>query len=58
MDAIVWIDDVLEIDVHDWAQQNHQPVLLEKPDPDDGLTKAHVVAVQVFINSDDRDSAP
>jgi hypothetical protein len=55
--AIVWIDDGLETDVHDWAHQYHKPVLLEKPDPAEGLTEAHVEAVQVFINNEDRDSA-
>jgi hypothetical protein len=57
-DAIVWIDDALGTDVHDWAHQYHRPILLEKPDPDEGLTEAHVVAVQLFINSEDRDPAP
>jgi hypothetical protein len=56
-DAIVWIDDALGADVHDWAHQYHQPVLLEKPDPEEGLTEAHVVAVQVFLNDEDRDRA-
>jgi hypothetical protein len=55
--AIVWVDDALGTDVHDWAHQYHQPVLLEKPDAEEGLTEAHVVAVQVFIDSDDRDHA-
>jgi hypothetical protein len=53
-DAVVWIDDALGADVHDWARQYHQPVLLEKPDPEKGLTEVHVVAVQVFINDEDR----
>lgn len=53
-DAIVWIDDELGADVHEWAHQYNQPVLLEKPDPDEGLTEAHVVAVQVFINGGSR----
>ena len=57
-DGIVWIDDALGTDVHDWAHQYHQPVLLEKPNPDEGLTEAHVVAVQVFINDRDRNPAP
>lgn len=56
-DAIVWVDDALGTDVHDWAHEYHQPVLLEKPDPAEGLTEAHVVAVQVFIDSEDRDRA-
>jgi hypothetical protein len=55
-DAIVWVDDALGADVHDWAHRYHQPVLLEKPDPEEGLTEAHVVAVQVFIDSADRDN--
>lgn len=49
-DAVAWIDDVLGPDVHEWAHGYGRPVLLEKPDPDEGLTEAHVVAVQVFIN--------
>ncbi|MBT2566249.1 hypothetical protein J7I84_07005 [Arthrobacter sp. ISL-85] len=57
-DGIVWIDDALGQDVHDWAHQYHHPVLLEKPEPEDGLTEAHVVAVQVFINGEDRNPAP
>lgn len=56
-DAIVWIDDALGADVHGWAHQYHQPVLLEKPDPEEGLTGAHVAAVQVSINDEDRDHA-
>jgi hypothetical protein len=56
-DAVVWIDDALGSDVRDWAHQYHQPVLLEKPDPEEGLTEAHVVAVQVFINGEDRGPA-
>ncbi|MEW1812579.1 HAD domain-containing protein [Pseudarthrobacter phenanthrenivorans] len=51
-DAIVWIDDALGQDVHDWAHQYQRPVLLEKPDPEEGLTDGHVVAVQVFINGE------
>ncbi|MDQ0870210.1 hypothetical protein QFZ70_002683 [Arthrobacter sp. V1I9] len=38
------------------ARQYRQPVLLEKPDHEKGLTEVHVVAVQVFIN--DEDCAP
>lgn len=49
-DAVVWIDDVLGPDVHEWAHGYEKPVLLEKPDPEQGLTEQHVVAVQVFIN--------
>ncbi|MFC9353092.1 hypothetical protein [Arthrobacter sp. NPDC057013] len=54
-DGIVWVDDALGTDVHDWAHQYHKPILLEKPAPEEGLTEGHVVAVQVFINSEDRD---
>jgi HAD domain in Swiss Army Knife RNA repair proteins len=57
-DAVVWIDDALGVDVHDWAHRYHLPVLLEKPDPEEGLTEGHVVAVQVFINGEDRDRTP
>jgi hypothetical protein len=52
-DAVVWIDDVLGPDVHEWAHNYARPVLLEKPSPDQGLTEAHVVAVQVFIDAQD-----
>jgi hypothetical protein len=50
-DAVVWIDDVLGPDVHEWAHNYAKPVLLEKPTPDQGLVEAHVVAVQVFIDA-------
>jgi hypothetical protein len=53
-DSVVWIDDVLGPDVHEWAHHHSQPVLLEKPVPDEGLTEQHVVAVQVFIDGEDR----
>jgi hypothetical protein len=49
-DSVVWIDDVLGSDVHEWAHSYGKPVLLEKPAPDEGVTEAHVVAVQMFIN--------
>jgi hypothetical protein len=51
-DAVVWIDDVLGEDLHEWARQYGKPVLLEKPVPDEGLTEAHVVAVQVSTIND------
>ncbi|MDQ1053120.1 hypothetical protein QE394_001048 [Arthrobacter sp. SORGH_AS 212] len=51
-EAVAWIDDVLGPDVHEWAHNYSRPVLLEKPNPDEGLTEAHVVAVQVFLNED------
>jgi hypothetical protein len=57
-DAVVWIDDVLGPDVHEWAHRYGKPVLLERPVPDEGLTEAHVVAVQVFINDGGRRSDP
>ena len=49
-DAVVWIDDVLGPDAREWAHQHHQPVLLEKPAPAQGLSEVHVVAVEVFVN--------
>ena len=49
-DSVVWIDDVLGPDVHEWAHNLNQAVLLERPVPEEGLTEAHVVAVQVFID--------
>jgi hypothetical protein len=50
-DSIVWVDDVLGPDARAWAHSHSQPVLLEKPVPDQGLTEAHVVAVEVFGDS-------
>lgn len=47
-DSVVWIDDVLGADAEDWAH-HHPPALLVKPSPDEGLTVAHVVAVEVFV---------
>jgi hypothetical protein len=51
-DSVVWIDDVLGQDTREWAHHHNQPVLLEKPVPDKGLTEVHVVAVEVFIDSE------
>lgn len=52
-DSVVWIDDVLGPDAREWAHQYDQPVLLEKPVPAQGLTELQVVAVEVFIDSDE-----
>lgn len=49
-DAVVWIDDVLGPDAREWAHNHHQPVLLEKPAPAQGLSEVHVVAVEVIVN--------
>ncbi|MBE4719535.1 HAD domain-containing protein [Pseudarthrobacter sp. AB1] len=49
-DAVVWIDDVLGPDARAWANNYSQPVLLEKPSPDTGLTEVHIVAVEVFVD--------
>ncbi|WP_461190275.1 HAD domain-containing protein [Arthrobacter sp. Z4-13] len=58
-DSVVWIDDVLGPDVREWAHHHNHPVLLEKPVPDEGLTEAHVIAVQVFIDGEEgRESRP
>ena len=51
-DSVVWIDDVLGPDARAWAHGYHQPVLLEKPGPDRGLTEAHVIAVEVFVQDE------
>ena len=48
-DSVVWIDDVLGPDARKWAHDYSQPVLLEKPNPDHGLTEAHVIGVEVFV---------
>lgn len=50
-DSVVWVDDVLGPDAREWARHHGQPVLLEKPAPEHGLTEAHVVAVEVFLDS-------
>lgn len=50
-DSVVWIDDVLGPDARQWAHGYNQPVLLEKPNPDQGLTEAHVIAVEVFVEN-------
>jgi hypothetical protein len=49
-DSVVWIDDVLGPDARKWAHGYGQPVLLEKPVPDQGLSDIHVVAVEVFVD--------
>ena len=49
-DAVVWIDDELGPDAREWAHHHHQPVLLEKPAPAQGLSEVHVVAVEVFVD--------
>lgn len=49
-DAVVWIDDVLGSDAHEWADRFSQPVLLEKPSPEDGLTEDQVVSVESFVD--------
>jgi hypothetical protein len=48
-DSVVWIDDVLGQDAYEWAHL-HPPVLLVKPRAVEGLTDAHVVAVEVFVS--------
>lgn len=48
-DAVVWIDDKLGPDAREWAHHHHQPVLLEKPAPAQGLSEVHVVAVEVLV---------
>ena len=50
-DSVVWIDDVLGPDAREWAHGFRQQVLLVKPLPAEGLTEAHVVAVEVFVQS-------
>jgi hypothetical protein len=49
-DSVVWIDDVLGPDAREWARTCGRPVLLEKPVPDQGLTGAHVTAVEAFVD--------
>ena len=50
-DSVVWIDDVLGPDAHEWAHGFRHQVLLVKPVPAEGLTEAHIVAVEVFVQS-------
>ncbi|NSX38848.1 hypothetical protein HTS88_20940 [Pseudarthrobacter oxydans] len=50
-DSVVWIDDVLGPDAREWAHALGKPVLLENPDPVQGLGEAHVVAVEVFVEN-------
>jgi hypothetical protein len=47
-DSVVWIDDVLGADAFDWAHA-HPAALLVKPAPSVGITPAHVIAVEVFV---------
>lgn len=49
-DAVVWIDDVLGQDAHEWAEGFGQPVLLEKTSPEEGLTKEQVESVKAFLD--------
>jgi hypothetical protein len=48
-DAVVWIDDVLGPDAHEWADGFSQPVLLEKTSPEEGLSKGQVASVESFV---------
>lgn len=52
-DAVVWIDDVLGPDTHEWADGFSKPVLLEKASPEDGLTKEQVASVESFVDRGD-----
>lgn len=49
-DGLVWIDDVLGPDAHEWADGFSQPVLLEKTSPEEGLTKEQVASVESFVD--------
>ncbi|WP_285248853.1 HAD domain-containing protein [Pseudarthrobacter sp. efr-133-R2A-89] len=42
------MDDVLEPDAGEWSYTYRQAVLLQKPDPNQGLTEEHVVTVEEF----------
>jgi hypothetical protein len=48
-DSVVWIDDVLGTDARKWATEHDQPVHLEQPDPDSGLTEGHVARIEAFV---------
>ncbi|WP_457974616.1 hypothetical protein [Arthrobacter sp. D1-17] len=47
---MVWIDDVLGPDAQEWADRFRQPVLLEMPSPEDGLTADQVESVELFVD--------
>jgi hypothetical protein len=49
-DALVWIDDVLGPDAHEWADGFNQPVHLEKTSPEEGLTTEQVASVESFVD--------
>lgn len=48
-DSVVWIDDVLGTDARKWATEHDQPVHLEQPDPDNGITEGHVARIEAFV---------
>lgn len=47
--SVVWVDDVLGDDAQTWAKDHRQPVHLEKPEPDLGLTEVHVARIEAFV---------
>jgi hypothetical protein len=50
-DSVVWIDDVIGSDAQEWAKNYKLPVMLKKPAPAEGLTTAHVAAVEAFTRN-------
>ena len=48
-DCAVWINSVLGPDARDRRVRHDQPVHLEQPDPDQGLTEDHVAAVAAIV---------
>lgn len=47
--GVVWIDDVLEGDAVDWAEEQRFPVHLIRPHPVQGLQDAHVDDAARFV---------
>lgn len=40
--AVAWIDDLLSIEAHTWAETRRAPTLLVPIDPAEGLRRHHV----------------
>jgi hypothetical protein len=49
-DSVVWADDVLGPDARAWAGRHDQPVHLERPNPESGLTEEHVQRIEAFCS--------
>ncbi|QHC59783.1 HAD domain-containing protein [Rathayibacter sp. VKM Ac-2760] len=49
IDAVVWIDDNLRGDAHDWAREQETPFHLIVPDAATGLTADEVAGAEEFL---------